>query len=209
MRRIRKIKKKQMSSIKIAQTTYPVLDIIKNRWSARSFSDKAIYENEMNTIIEAGSWAFSAMNEQPWRFIVALKNTPLFEQLFSVLGGGNQPWCKNAAALVLTIGKKTYTSNGAINTAMLHDVGSANMLMTLQGNSMGIYSHVMGGFDAKKSTEIFNLDDDLVPVAMMAFGFLDDAEKLDEPYKTRELTGRTRKPIEELILPHGGPFGKK
>jgi len=197
-----------MNSIKIAQTAYPVLDIIKNRWSARSFSDKLIYENEMNTILEAGSWAFSSMNEQPWRFIVALKNTPLFDQLFSVLGGGNQPWCKNAAALVLTIGKKTYTSNGSINTVMLHDVGAANMLMTLQGNSMGIYSHVMGGYDAKKSVEIFNLDSDFEPVAMMVFGFLDEAEKLDEPYKTRELTGRTRKPLGELILPNGGPFGK-
>jgi len=198
-----------MNSIKIAQTAYPVLDIIKNRWSARSFSDKPIYENEMNTILEAGSWAFSSMNEQPWRFIVALKNTPLFDQLFSVLGGGNQPWCKNAAALVLTIGKKTYTSNGSINTVMLHDVGAANMLMTLQGNSMGIYSHVMGGYDAKKSVEIFNLDSDFEPVAMMVFGFLDEAEKLDEPYKTRELTGRTRKPLDELILPNGGQFGKQ
>lgn len=198
-----------MNSIKIAHTSHPVLELIKNRWSARSFSDKPIYENEMNTIIEAGSWAFSAMNEQPWRYIVALKNTTLFDQLFSVLTSGNQPWCKNAAALVLTIGKKTYTANGAINTVMLHDVGAANMLMTLQGNSMGIYSHVIGGFDAKKSIELFNLDNDLQPIAMMAFGFLDDAEKLDEPFKTRELTARTRKPIEELILANGDSFEKK
>jgi len=163
----------------------------------------------MNTIVEAGSWAFSAMNEQPWRYIVALKDTPLFNKLFSLLAGGNQPWCKNAAALVLTIGKKTYTANGAINLTMMHDVGAANMLMTLQGNSMGIFSHVMGGFDAVKSREVFDLDDDLQPIAMMAFGFLDDAEKLIEPFKTRELTPRIRKPFDELILPNGGPFGKK
>jgi len=189
-----------MHNLKIAKTKHPVLDLIKNRWSARSFSDQPISEQQMHTIIEASNWAFSAINEQPWRYIVGHKNTPLFDKLFSVLAGGNQPWCKNAAALVLVLGKKTYTANGSTNSTMMHDIGAANMLMTLQANSMEIYSHVMGGFDTVKSADIFELGDDLVPVVMIAFGFLEHADKLEEPFKTRELTARTRKPLEEFIL---------
>jgi len=189
-----------MSEIKRAKTAHPVLDIIKDRWSARSFSERIISEDEMHTIIEAGSWAFSAMNEQPWRFMIAHKNTPEFEAFFNLLSGGNQPWCKNAAALVITLGKKTYSANGAINHSMLHDVGAANMLMTLQGNSLGIYSHVMGGYDIQKTKELLNLDNDFEPIVITAFGFLDDPEKLNEPYKTRELTERSRKPINDLIF---------
>lgn len=189
-----------MSDIKKANTKFEVIDIIKNRWSARSFSDKAITEETMQTLLEAASWSFSANNEQPWRYAVAYKGTPLFEKFFNLLMGGNQPWCKNAAALVLSLGKKTYTSNGQVNSAMMHDVGSANMLLTLQANAMGIYTHVLGGYDAKKTVEVFNLDEDLVPVYMIALGYLDQADKLEEPFKTREITPRSRKGLDEIML---------
>jgi len=187
-----------MSTIKKAQTQNPVLDIIRDRWSARSFSEKPISEETMNTIIEGASWAFSANNEQPWRYAVAYKGSPLFEKFFSLLSTGNQLWCNNAAALVLSLGKKTYTANGSLNTAMMHDVGAANMLLTLQANSHGIYTHVLGGYDAAKAVELFDLGDDLVPVYMIALGYLTDAEKLAEPFRTRELTPRARKTVNEI-----------
>ena len=188
-----------MSEIKKAQTKYPVIDLIKNRWSARSFSEKPISGEQINTIIEAGSWAFSAMNEQPWRFIVAHKNTPLFDTLFNLLSAGNQPWCKNAAVLVLSLGRPNY-EGGSQNSSMLHDVGAANMLMTLQGNAMGIYSHVMGGYDRNAANELFNKDGNTEAIVMMAFGFLDEPERLEEPFKTREITRRVRKSVDELVI---------
>jgi len=189
-----------MNEIKKAQTQFPVLDIIRDRWSARSFSDKSITPETMHTLIEAASWAFSANNEQPWRYAVAYKNTPEFDKFFSLLMGGNQPWCKNAAALVLSLGKKNYTSNNQPNSAMLHDVGSANMLFTLQANSMGIYTHVLGGYHADKVKEVVELPDELVPVYMIALGYLDDHEKLEEPFRTREITPRSRKSLNEIIV---------
>ncbi len=38
-----------MNNNKIAITKYPVLDLIKNRWSARSFSNQAIEEKDLYT----------------------------------------------------------------------------------------------------------------------------------------------------------------
>ncbi|MBI3135075.1 MAG: nitroreductase family protein [Bacteroidetes bacterium] len=189
-----------MNKTKKAQTQNPVLEIIRDRWSARSFSEKPISEETMHTLIEAASWAFSANNEQPWRYAVAYRGTPLFDTFLNLLSGGNRPWCKNAGALVLSLGKKTYTANGNTNTAMLHDVGAANMLFTLQANALGIYTHVLGGYDAVKMAELFNLGGDLVPVYLIALGYLDDHEKLEEPYRTREITPRSRKEISDLLL---------
>jgi nitroreductase len=189
-----------MSEIKKAKTQNPVLDLIRDRWSARSFSDKSISEETMNTIIEAASWSFSANNEQPWRYAVAYKGTPLFDKFYDLLMSGNQPWCKNAAALVLSLGKKTYTSNGQPNSAMMHDVGSANMLLTLQANAFGIYTHVLGGYHAGRAAEEFQFEEDLVPVYMIALGYLDDSEKLEEPFKTRETTPRSRKALNEVLI---------
>lgn len=189
-----------MSEIKKAKTQFPVLDLIKDRWSARSFSEKEISEEVMNTLLEAAAWSFSANNEQPWRYAVAYKGTPLFDKFLDMLSGGNQPWCKNAGALVLSLGKKTYSSNGQLNTAMMHDVGSANMLFTLQANAMGIYTHVLGGYDAKRAESEFQYEEDLVPVYMIALGYLDDHEKLEEPFRTREITPRNRKNLREILV---------
>jgi nitroreductase len=188
-----------MNTIKRAVTQYPVLDIIKNRWSPRSFSGKAIEPADVNAILEAGTWAFSAINEQPWRYIVAHRGTELFNSFFDLLFAGNQPWNINAAALLISVSKKTF-ANDKINSSALHDVGAANMLLTLQANSMGIYTHIMGGFDKEKAVSLLHLSEDLEPVVVIALGYPDNADKLEEPFKTREITPRTRKPLDEIIL---------
>tara|TARA_R110001592_G_scaffold119491_3_gene322642 strand:- start:1259 stop:1456 length:198 start_codon:yes stop_codon:yes gene_type:complete len=50
-----------------------VLNLIKERFSPYEFTDKQITENEILTLFEAAGKAASAFNEQPWRFIYALK----------------------------------------------------------------------------------------------------------------------------------------
>lgn len=191
-----------MSDIKKAVTNYPVLDIIKNRWSPRSFSEQVIGNDELNTIIEAATWSFSAMNEQPWRYMIAHRGTPLFELFHSALFPGNQPWNKQAGALVLSIQKTSYSQSGKPNVSALHDIGAANILLTLQANSMGIYTHLMDGFDKDKINTLLQLEKDAVPAVMIALGYPDEAEKLEEPFKSREILPRSRKGLHEIILDH-------
>ena len=47
-----------------------VIDIILNRRSVREFNDRPISKEEINKILNAGRWAPSGLNNQPWRFIV-------------------------------------------------------------------------------------------------------------------------------------------
>ncbi len=189
-----------MNDVKKAKTKYPVLDIIKNRWSPRSFSGKEISTDDLNTIVEAATWSFSAMNEQPWRYVVAQKGTPLFNSFLDILYPGNKPWNMKAGAFILSIKKAKYTANDKPNINALHDIGAANILLTLQANSMGIYTHVMEGFSKEDAKTLLGLDDDLEPVVMIALGYPDNAEKLEEPFKTRELTPRSRKGLNEILL---------
>ena len=189
-----------MNNIKKAATEYPVLEIIKNRWSPRSFSDKVISVDDMNTILEAATWSFSAMNEQPWRYVVAQKGTALFDYFVDLLNPGNKPWNKHAAALVLSLKKNNYSDSDNININALHDIGAANILLTLQANSMGIYTHVMEGFSKKQASELLQLDPGMEPVVMIALGYPDTPEKLNEPFKTRETSPRSRKGLHEVML---------
>ncbi|MFO0357368.1 MAG: nitroreductase family protein [Sphingobacteriaceae bacterium] len=184
--------------MKEAKTNYPVIDLIKNRWSPRSFAQKSISEEHMKTILEAGTWAFSANNSQPWHFIYAHNGSHGFTTLLNCLNPGNQLWAKNAGVLVAVLANKKF-DNGSENKIAKHDVGAANATMSIQAISMDIYSHVMGGYDAAKAIELLKIDaNEKEPIVFIAFGFKDEADKLEEPFKTRELTERTRKPIQEI-----------
>ena len=190
-----------MNTVKTAHTNFPVIDLIKNRWSARSFSEKPISADDLKTIMEAGTWAFSANNEQPWRVIAAHKGSETFNKIVDCLMPGNAPWAKHAAALIVSIAKTDFEKEGhPANLTAEHDLGAFNATLVLQARSMEIFAHPMGGFDKQKTKELFSLPENLKPIAVIALGYLDDAEKLDEPYKSRELTARSRKGLNEIML---------
>lgn len=189
-----------MSHIKIADTKHNVLDLIKNRWSPRSFSDKVISETDLHTILEAAGWAASANNEQPWQYYYASKGNAGFTQIADSLLPGNRPWAQNAAILLVSVARKTFEANDKENGWALHDLGMANAHLLLQASALNVYSHVMAGFDKAKISETLGLTEDQQAVAVIALGYLDEAEKLEEPFKTRELTPRVRKPLEAFVF---------
>lgn len=185
-------------SSKIAQTEHQVIDLIKHRWSARSFTAQPITEKDVHNILEAGSWAPSANNTQPWRYIYAHRGTEGFKKLLSALVPGNQPWAKNAAVLIAAVGIKELPDTQQKQPYYMHDTGMANSFILLQALSMNVYGHVMGGFNKVQIAEELSLPANEEPVAMIALGYLGDAELLEEPYKSRELAARSRKPLAEF-----------
>lgn len=182
--------------IKAANTKYAVSETIKKRFSPRAFADTPISEAETLTILEAASWAASAMNEQPWEYHFALKGTAGFEKICSGLLPGNQPWAKNAAVLVVAIAKTHFQANQNPNHWATHDLGMANATLLLQAATMDIYGHCMAGFDKEKITTSLHLNEQQMPVCVIALGHLGDVAHLEEPFKGRELTPRSRKSIE-------------
>lgn len=186
--------------IKIPITKYPVADVIKNRWSPRSFSSKSIEEKDLKTLIEAASWAFSANNAQPWKFIVVRKeNTAAFQAITSSLLPGNQPWAPHAAAFIVSMAVKE-VEPGKPNAYAEHDLGAANAMLLIQATHMGISGHIMAGFSKANLIESLKIDTAFNPLTIMALGYLDSPDNLEEPYKTRELTPRSRKSVEEISV---------
>jgi nitroreductase len=190
--------------IKIPQTENPVHSFITKRWSARSFAEKPISESELNTLIEAASWAASSMNEQPWHYLIAKKGSASFQKMVDCLMAGNQPWAKNASVLLLSLARKNFASNGKPNRHAMHDVGAANTTLLLQAANMDIYGHMMGGYHHDATIEAFEIDENEFEIScFIALGYLDAPEALEEPFRTRELTARSRKAVNEIsaVLP--------
>jgi nitroreductase len=59
----------------------PIFHAIKDRRSIRKFTDENISNESLTTILEAGRWAPSGLNNQPWRFMVIRKNDNRHEKL--------------------------------------------------------------------------------------------------------------------------------
>ncbi|WP_027003823.1 nitroreductase family protein [Hugenholtzia roseola] len=190
--------------IKKLTTQTPVLDLIRNRWSPRAFAERDLSQEVVASLIEAAGCAPSAMNEQPWRFVVALRQEEAaFQTLCDLLLEGNKKWAKNAAALVVVLGKQTYSLNGKPNGNAAHDAGMATQNLLLQALSLEVYGHVMEGFEKEKATAVLGLSPDFKPVTMLALGYLGQADSLEEPYYTRETTPRSRKAVEEICFSVG------
>ena len=181
------------------ETSFDLHPFFRQRWSPRSFSNEPILEEQVLELIEAARWAPSANNEQPWLFYYGLKGATQFDDLWNTLAPGNRPWAKNAAVLMVTMIRKTFTKNGNPNPWALHDLGMANAQLILQATHRNIYGHFMAGFDKGKIKETLTLPEDIEPVAMLALGHLGNPEQLEEPYKGRELSARSRLPIQDII----------
>ncbi len=194
---------------KPAITKLEIQSVIKNRWSPRSFSDKAVSEDQLLRILEAARWAPSSFNEQPWRFIVGVKGDETYEKLFNCLVEFNQIWATTAPVLVLAIGNKL-SSKGGNNSVYQYDVGQGMAYLTLQAEAEGLKSHQMGGFSKDKARELFNIPEDFDPLVMSAIGYQDAPEKLKPDFADMERQPRERKPMAELVFSekfdHSHPF---
>ena len=139
---------------KKAVTDYPIHDHLAQRWSPRAFSDKPVDAELLGSLFEAARWAASCFNEQPWRFIVALREQQQeYEVLKSCLTEGNQDWAMSAPVLGLGLAKRTFTRNGKVNNFARHDLGLATAGLMTQATAHGLYVHAMGGIHPERAAE--------------------------------------------------------
>ncbi len=191
----------ELEELKEADTLPGVHELIRDRWSPRAFSDQPISTADLATILEAGRWAASSYNEQPWRFFVATKSDPNgFAKLLGLLMPMNQAWAGSAPVLMLSVAKKTFSHNGQPNRYGLHDAGAALTSMFLQATALGIHGHGMGGFDHDRARLELKVPDDYEIGAAAAFGYLGSPDHLPEQMQKMELAKRTRKPLAEIIF---------
>lgn len=186
---------------KPAPTQFPVHDLIRDRWSPRAFSGKPIEQTVLASLFEAARWAPSSSNEQPWAYLVAIKDdAENFAKTASVLVEFNAGWAKNAPVLALAVSSLTFHSNGAPNRNAFYDTGAATALLSVEATARGLAVHQMAGFDPAKAKQVFEIPDDWEPIAVIAIGYPGDPQSLSDKLRDREVAPRTRKPLSEFVM---------
>jgi nitroreductase len=184
-----------------APTEHPVHELIRERWSPRAFSDKAIAPEILASLFEAARWAPSSNNEQPWAFLVATRDDkPNFEKSLDALVEFNRNWAKHAFVIGFAVSKLTFAKANTPNRNAFYDTGAAMAWLTVEATAHGLFVHQMAGFEPEKVRANFGVPEGWEAIAAFAMGYPGDPTSLPEPYRGRETAPRTRKPIREFVM---------
>ena len=180
------------------------------RWSPRAFNPEPISEADLLTMLEAGRWAASSYNSQPWRFIYARRDTPHWEKFLNLLVPFNQGWAKNASALVILVSNSLMRPPGAEKDVPSHshslDAGTASGYIMLQALKMGWYVHGMVGLDMDRAFAELAVPTGYRVESAYAIGKMGDKSSLPEMLQGREVPS-PRVKLSELAFEGGFPAG--
>lgn len=188
---------------KPAETSQPIIDIIRDRWSPRAFTDKAVSKEHLVSLFEAARWTASCNNSQPWRFIVATKeNKAEYDRLLSCFNDRNQSWAITAPVIMITCADKNLP-NGNPSDYGYYDTGAAVAQLTAQASSLGLVLHQAQGILFDKVRAEYGVPDDFDICTGVAIGYQGEADVLPDDYAKREVLPRDRKPLDELVFTGG------
>ncbi|AHF80987.1 nitroreductase family protein [Thermococcus paralvinellae] len=161
------------------------MEIIKGRRAVRDFRDKEIPKEKLMAILEAGIWAPSGSNIQPWEFILVTEKA-MIEKIKLISPGlfGNP-----TAIVVLCINRERAKRGGRLGgiTALM-DISMAAQNMMLIAYSMGIGSCPIVSFSKSAWKELIGIPEHVEPVLILSLGY---PKFWPKPPK--------RRPLEEVV----------
>jgi nitroreductase len=184
---------------------HPVAEMFYHRHSPRAFSDAALSEAQVMQLLEAGRWAPSASNIQPWKFVFALRGEAGFEAINAALVPFNQTWASKAAALIVFASNTTATDKEGkinVNPSAAYDVGQAAFSVALQAHLDGLIAHQMIGYDGEALAKAIGLPADHQLNAVMAVGSLGKAADLPDYMHAGETPNARRALAQSVVRGH-------
>jgi nitroreductase len=153
----------------------------------RSYSRRPVPEDVQRRILDAGRLAGSAVNKQPWRFVVVESEEAKERVSQVVYAEGNIRTCSFA------VGIATEEGGSAI------DVGRALQNMFLVAWNEGVVSCPNGMRDQQAAARALGLDEGWLPVNIPSFGY-PKRDLAPESKSVAEWSAEAnRKPLDELI----------
>ncbi len=182
---------------------HPIEPIFLDRWSPRAFDAAPIPEHDLFSILEAGRWAPSAFNIQPWRFVYARQGDETWQTFVRFLDPSNAAWAQHAAALVVLLSDTVMPgdNNRPDRPSRTHsfDAGAAWAQVALQATALGYQAHAMAGLDRDAAAQALTVPDRFRVEIAIAIGRRADPATLPQDLRERE-TPSQRLPLREITF---------
>jgi nitroreductase len=179
-------------------TTIPspeaTLELLRKRRSIRRYRPDPVPDDMLEQILEAGRWAPSASNRQPWHFVV-VRDQAVLKEVAQHAAYYFLRWAHVAEAPLLIV--LCGDARSRIYRQFLHeDIGLAGGGMMLQAKALGLGTCWLGGVDRKAIADILKLPEGIDVIGLLTVGF-----PAEEPPPT------PRKPLEEIV--HYDVYGRR
>lgn len=144
-------------------------DVIRNRFSVRSFTDQKIEQETILEILNAARLAPSAVNFQPWHFIVVSKPENLLElqEVYS------RAWFKEAPLCVVVCADHSKSWKRKTDGKDFADVDAAIAIdhLVLKATELGLGTCWVCNFNTEMTSKILLLPGHIEPIALIPIGY--------------------------------------
>lgn len=151
-----------------------VYDNIMSRTSVRSYTDRPVEKEKIEKMLHAGMAAPTAMNRQPWHFIV-VDDRALLDAIAKATP--NAGMAKKAPLAIVVCGDKNKFAEGGAREMWSQDVSAATENILLQAHAMGLGAVWTGTFPSeermKAVTTLLNMPSNLIPFCTIVVGYPD------------------------------------
>lgn len=161
-------------------------DLMRKRYSVRSYESKAVPKDVLSGVLEAGRLAPTAANRQAFRIIV-INTEKAKDKLLEIY---RSEWFVQAPLVlgVVSLPQENWIRRDGKNYA---DVDAAIVMdhMILAAADLGLGTCWIGAFDPDKTRSLLSLPEGSEPVAFTPLG-----------YPADEASEKKRKNLEELVV---------
>ena len=144
-----------------------VFEVIKKRYSCRTYQDKPIEQDKLDQIFEAARQAPSAKNLQDWRFVV-VTDKKIKQQVTGCTN--HQDAFGQAGAIIAACSVCGETMKCGQRIAPI-DVSIALEHIALMATELGLATCWIGSFDAEKVRQVLEIPKDVAIIELMALGY--------------------------------------
>ncbi len=153
-------------------TTVDAIDNILTRTSIRAYNDSAISDDKIDTLLRAAMAAPTAMNRQPWQFVVVNDRVKL-DSIASKLRGASM--AVNAQIAIAVCGDMSKTIEGDGRDFWIQDCSAATENLLLAAHSLGLGAVWCGVYpienNVKNISSILELPDHIIPLNIIPIGY--------------------------------------
>ena len=162
-----------------------VINAVMTRKSVRQFTDKEIEQEKIEIILKAAMSSPSAVNKQPWDFIV-INQRDMLDML-----GEAMPYAKmlhQANAAIIVCGNLSKTLEGFGQEFWIQDCSNASMNILLAAHALGlgaVWTAVYNDEDRiEKVRSMLDLPREIIPLNIIPIGYPKELNsKINERYK--------------------------
>ena len=165
--------------------TMSALDVIMTRVSVRQFTDRKPTAEQIDLLLRAGMAAPSAVNRQPWAFVV-VDDPELLHAIGEQIPGSRVQ--NGAQVAIIPCGDLSKTGEGAAQEFWIHDTSAATENILLAAHAMGLGAVWTAVQPIEERMNIIrtllNLPDNLQPLCVIPVGYPAEQPAVKDKYKT-------------------------